>query len=347
MTLAALLVALSPSAARAQSPPPEAARACAGLQDNGARLSCYDNVLGRVPSGAAAGDNAVAGDNVAAVAGEVPVPEDEISLLDSRWELDRYSKRGLFQMRPYKPVYLSPYSWMSDRNTTPHTPKSQTSVSEPQDLDSVEAKFQISLKFKLAENLFKAGADLWGAYTQSSRWQVYNSENSRPFRETDYEPELILVVPVRFDVLGWRGRMAGVGLNHQSNGRADPLSRSWNRVVFLVGLDRENWAMTIRPWRRIKESAGDDDNPDIADYLGRCDVTLVHTWKMHQFSLMGRHSLHDGDRSHGALQLEWGFPIHGFLRGRVQIFHGYGESMIDYNFKATWVNLGFSLVEWF
>ena len=325
--LVAVLAAGLFGSAPAGASPPDTVRACAAEQDNAARLSCYDNALAQNPS-----DAQLAVDN---------------SLQDSRWELNRASKRGVFQVRAYKPVYLAPLSWSSNRNTMPGTPNPDTSVSEPLDIDNLEAKFQISMKFKLAESLFGEGVDLWGAYTQVSRWQVYNNENSRPFRETNYEPELITVVPTNFSILGWQGRMVGVGLNHQSNGRADPLSRSWNRIIFLIGLDRDNWALTVRPWWRIDEDAEDDDNPDISDYIGRFDVTLVHTWKMHQISLMGRHSLRGGSRSHGALQLEWGFPIHGFLRGRVQVFHGYGESLIDYNFKATWVSLGFSLVEWF
>src|SRR5690606_40378328 len=84
-------------------------------------------------------------------------------------------------------------------------------------------------------------------------------------------------------------------------------------------------------------------------YLGRGDVTLTHLRGRNEFSLMARHSLRSGDRSRGALQFDWGFPLHESLpmRGRLQLFHGYGESLIDYNHKATYVGLGISLQEWF
>ncbi|KTF37314.1 phospholipase A, partial [Xanthomonas translucens] len=269
------------------------------------------------------------------------------SLLDSRWELAKDSKLGTFQLRAYKPVYLLPAFWTSKKNETPSSPNPNDTVTSPESLDSIEAKFQLSFKTKIVENIFGDNGDLWGAYTQSSRWQVYNSEQSRPFRETNYEPELALVFRNNYSLFGWKGRMTGIQLTHQSNGRSDPFSRSWNRAILNVGLDRENWALVLRPWYRIPENERQDNNPDIEDYMGRGDATLTYNRGGHEISLMARHSLRSGDRSHGALQLDWGFPISNLLRGHVQVFDGYGESMIDYNHRATYVGLGVSLLEWY
>ncbi len=347
--------------------------ACTAVEIDADRLACYDRRAGRQTRSPEQADAAAAqakqvtqAADEAQAAGLPPVerarrsasdlfasePDAAIanagkgSLLDSRWELAKDSKLGTFNFRAYKPVYLLPVFWGSNPNELPRSPNPDNTASTPQDLDSIEAKFQISFKTKAWENLLGDNGDVWMGYTQSSRWQVYNGKQSRPFRETNYEPEVLLVFRNNYSIAGWKGRMAAVGINHQSNGRADPFSRSWNRVMFNVGLDRDNWAITFRPWIRISDG-NDDDNPDIEDYMGRGDVTLVHTMDQHQFSLMARHSLRGGDRSHGALGLDWGFPIHNTLRGHLQVFDGYGESMIDYNHRATYIGLGISLLEWY
>jgi phospholipase A1 len=369
-----LAVAASPVLAQsAGTPAPGSIDACAMVEVDAERLACYDRVAGRQARSASQADAAAAlarqnreaaseAESAAATTTErargaasdlfASEPDDAIanagkgSLLDSRWELAKGSKLGTFNFRAYKPVYLLPAFWSSDQNELPHSPNPRNTLAEPMDLDAIEAKFQISFKTKAWENLFGDNGDIWMGYTQSSRWQVYNGEASRPFRETNYEPEVLLVFRNNYSIGGWKGRMAAVGINHQSNGRPDPLSRSWNRVMFNVGLDRDNWAVTFRPWIRISDG-NDDDNPDIEDYMGRGDVTIVHTIGGHELSLMARHSLRGGDRSHGAVGFDWGFPIHNTLRGHVQLFDGYGESMIDYNHRSTYIGLGISLLEWF
>ncbi len=371
----ALALASAPLAAQEIAPIPTATPAgCAAVDSDAARLACYDRLFGRNAQATAEADAAAqqaaqslreqrqasrlsqGEEKLRTRVGDIfrPAPDDSAlanagrgSLLDSRWELAEDSKLGPFQLRAYKPVYLLPAFWTSDKNQMPQSPNPANSVTNPQVLDSTELKFQISFKTKIAENLFGDNGDIWAGYTQSSRWQAYNAENSRPFRETNYEPEVMMVFRNGYSIGGWRGRMTGISLNHQSNGRPDPLSRSWNRVMLNIGLDRENWALVLRPWYRIPESRSDDNNPDIEDYMGRGDATLIWNRNGHEIALMARHSLRTGDRSHGALQLDYGFPISNLLRGHIQVFDGYGESMIDYNHKATYVGVGVSLLEWF
>ena len=380
----ALLLALAALPALAQEPPDTAPdpSACTSVTIDAERLRCYDDALGRVaPSPEQADAMAEQARQLAAELDEAKVEArrdlptrdrarlalsdlfrseggSEIDayiadagkggLLDRRWELARSSKLGTFNFRGYKPVYLLPVFWSADPNDRPSPSgggDEQGNV-EGVSLDDIEAKFQLSFKTKALENILGDNGDLWLGYTQSSRWQVFNHEASRPFRETNYEPEAMLVFRTGYSIGDWRGRMWGIGINHESNGRGDPYSRSWNRVVGMVGFDRGDWALTVRPWWRISED-GEDDNPGIEDYIGRGDMTLVHVRGGHEFSLMARHSLRTGEDSRGALRFTWAFPLGDNLRGHLQVFDGYGESLIDYDHRSTHVGLGVSLLEWF
>ncbi len=373
----ALVLALPAFAAEPDAP--TAARKagiCGGMPSDIERLACYDELFRLKPADTAAADAAADAAAQAmpeqALAGLIEAyrkgeeaTQDEVlpidgrhhaqalanagrgSLLDRRWELAKDSKLGVYNLRAYKPVYALPFYWNSATNPNPQSPNPNNSVEDGRHTQPIEGKFQLSFKTKLWENIFGDNGDLWGAYTQSSHWQMFNSEESRPFRETNYEPELMLVFRNRYRLFGWNGRMAGIGLNHQSNGRGDPESRSWNRIVANIGLDRDHWALVLRPWWRLPEGEREDNNPDIEDYIGRGEAMLVYHRDGYELALTARHSLRSGSRSHGAMQLEWSFPLDGPLRGYVQIFDGYGESLIDYNHKATYIGLGISLLDWF
>jgi phospholipase A1 len=141
-------------------------------------------------------------------------------------------------------------------------------------------------------------------------------------------------------VLGWRWRLAALGLNHQSNGRSDPLSRSWNRIYLLLGIEQDNFAVLIRPWLRLKEHYSKDDNPDITQFLGYGDLTVIYNYGNHTMSFIGRYNAATGK---GALQAAWNFPLHRRVRGYVQWFTGYGESLIDYNASQNTIGIGLSL----
>src|SRR5688572_14682645 len=95
-----------------------------------------------------------------------------------------------------------------------------------QPYDRNELKFQLSLKAKVSS--LPGDNDLWVAYTQDSYWQVLNAEISRPFRETNHEPEIYVTLRSRDNPYGLRA--TSIGVVHQSNGQGGPTSRSWNRI---------------------------------------------------------------------------------------------------------------------
>lgn len=315
---------------------------CAGIKADPVRLACYDRLAQDAAKTTLISDSAP---NAAPALPQVAVaapPPSPVSALSERWELDPQSRAGTFQFRAHNPTYILPFYTTSNVNTRPSSPAAGRSATADTGQRAGEVKFQLSFKTKLMEGLFNERSDLWFGYTQQSHWQLYNPQNSRDFRETDYQPELILTTRTDFDVLGWRGRFVNLGLLHQSNGRSEPLSRSWNRVYVQAGLEKGNWVLLARPWWRVPEH-GNDDNPDITRYLGHGDLTAMWKRDGHVVSLQARQSFSSNGK--GSAQADWAFPLSRHLKGHVQLFSGYGANLIDYNFKQTTFGIGVSLSE--
>lgn len=265
--------------------------------------------------------------------------------LSESWELDQKDKNGTFRLNSYQPFYILPVHWSNRMNKNPQSIGLDPAFDEPIDLHSTEVKFQISFKTKILQSFLFGQGDLWAGYTQIAHWQVYNKKLSRPFRELNYEPELIANFPLNFNFFGLRAKMAGVAFNHQSNGRADPISRSWNRVVFHLAVERNNFQLYLKPWIRVDSGSDEDDNPQIEDYVGRGEANLIYSKNGHTLNLLWRNSLKFKD-NHGSIQFNYMYPIRNNLRGHIQAFSGYGENLLDYNHYQTTIGLGISFVEW-
>ena len=269
----------------------------------------------------------------------------EVKSMTARWELDSISNKGTFLLTPYKSVYIMPFIWSSNPVRQPFSGNPDPDYDVPEEIpyNAVEGVFQLSFKTKVLHNLLWANADLWLAYTQVSYWQIYNEGLSRPFRELNYEPEIILNFPVNFKVLGLNAKMLGVSFNHESNGKSLPFSRSWNRVIFMAGLTKDNWHIYIRPWYVIPESKG--DNPDISKYIGNGDLNVIYSKDGNVFSFTGTNNFNFEGNMRGNVMLSWAFPIKGNLKGYFQASHGFGTTLIGYNQTETTLGIGVSLIE--
>ncbi len=275
-----------------------------------------------------------------APAGGATVATGEESAIVARLKKEGLTHENAFVITPHKPNYVLPVAYKQP-NTRPY----QNMADEK--IDDVEVKFQLSYKIQLFARQLKKYGNLYFAYTNQSYWQAYNSNNSSPFRETNHEPETFFAIPNDLEILGFRNRLIAIGINHQSNGRSGDLSRSWNRIYASFIFEKDNLYFSIKPWYRIPESSESDDNPDINDYMGYGEFRAFYKKRQQLFGLLLRNNL-DPNANKGAVQLDWSFPLPGSdrLKGNLQYFNGYGESLIDYNASSNRIGLGFLLTDW-
>lgn len=376
LTWAALLAPAAGVRAQSAEPQPDPTpgwRECARIGDGAARLACYDRwAAGNArpaPAPAAAAREAVP------PAPQVPPgrPHNEpqetpaLAARDCRdprhgqmsrfWELEQATDCGTFRLRGYRPLSLSVVA-ADTVNAQPGSPAGGREAGVAVDYRTSEMRVQLSVRTKLATGLLprrdpQTKDSLWFGYTQQSYWQLFSPHISRPFRTTDHEPELVYVYPLDLARSpGWHWRFAGLGLAHHSNGQSLPLSRSWNRVYLMAGgeLD-ERWSLQARLWQRLRERGDADDNPGIERFVGRAELRLA--WQAHPKHTIGltlRHALQAGGK--GSARLEWlralGEGADGRrsnLRLHAQLFSGYGDSLVDYNFERRVFLLGLSLLD--
>ena len=279
----------------------------------------------------------------------VDTNDTDRSLLRDRYDRERAAEQVGTVLTPHKQNYMMPASYLHEPNNEPYVQEFGDLLANEQ-LDNVEAKFQLSMKFKLANGLLFDQDALYGGFTILSFWQVYNRSVSSPFRETNYEPELYWTVPLNWRPFDIDASEFSLGFSHQSNGRGGALSRSWNRVYANVTWEKNNFVFNLKPWWRIPENektsprdAKGDDNPDIERYMGHFEFTTVYKRSNQEFSLMLRNNLRDDNK--GAVQLDWTFPLWRRIRGYAQYFDGYGESLVDYDARIQRIGLGVLLTD--
>ncbi|MDR2764160.1 MAG: phospholipase A [Tannerella sp.] len=197
-------------------------------------------------------------------------------------------------------------------------------------------KFQLSVRQKLTRSRLPFDTYLYIQFTQKTIWNVL--EESLPIHDMNFNPGIGLghLIIHKNKYIG----SAYLMLEHESNGKDDELSRSWNKVSFggnlLLSKDME---MQLKTWIPIIDSR---NNRDILKYNGlaqgvlsywtpnqRLNATLVTTWRAGMFAFN--------------TQWELSFKINNnenqymFL----QYYNGYGENLLDYNTHRSILRFGF------
>ena len=290
--------------------------------------------------------------------------EEELTTTQIKEKCDRIKKRKIktgaisnrliseriaafdpYVITPHKMNYILPFSMSNRINKEAYAYDNFDNWED--NLEDFEAKFQLSIKVPLNKNdIFIEGDSLHFGFTLQSWWQLYSNNISKPFRETNYQPEIFYVAPLNWHPVGSNTGVS-IGAEHQSNGRSQPLSRSWNRVYVNFLLEKDNFALSFKPWIRLKEKEKEsyldsdgDDNPDISEYMGHFELGIAHKWSKYVLSFEGRHNF---SHHKGGMELSFTFPLWGKLRGYAQYTAGYGESLIDYNHSQQRFGLGIAL----
>jgi len=94
-----------------------------------------------------------------------------------------------------------------------------------------------------------------------------------------------------------------------------------------------------------KENPGDtkgDDNPDITDYYGYGELDLCQQfYKKHMVHLMLRGNFRT---KKGAVAITYSLPgLSGNTFYMIKAFHGYGDSLVDYNKSISRIGIGIML----
>lgn len=206
--------------------------------------------------------------------------------------------------------------------------------------DAKESMFQISLKRKLLNTIFEQDIQLYFGYTQKSFWQIYDADHSRPFRETNYNPELFFAKRAPDSLKQYALHHLYAGYEHESNGQSVLTSRSWDRFYVQAFFKQGDFGGNIKAWTRIPESEKKDptdpygdDNPDITDYYGYTELNLHYDYYDHRFGLFLRKR---------AAILDISIPF-GDVYFYTRYFNGYGESLIDYDEYIQKIGFGIQL----
>tara|TARA_R110000764_G_scaffold44470_2_gene100149 strand:+ start:16631 stop:17530 length:900 start_codon:yes stop_codon:yes gene_type:complete len=264
------------------------------------------------------------------------------SIFDQRSEAVGEAIDNPFAFSQHRLNYILPFSYVSDPNTL------SASGLSTENVDNIEAKYQISVKLPLYQ-VENSTSGLYMAFTAVSYWQVYNGEASKPFRETNYEPELFYSWRNELTFAGFKFNQIRFGLSHQSNGQSGLRSRSWNRLFTSAMFSDADSFYHIKAWYRIKEDEKDDpfdstgdDNPDITTFMGHTEFGYGTTLGDFNVMALMRNNLKTSNNK-GSIELNLSYPISERYELLMQYFNGYGDSLVDYNRHQQRIGFGVQL----
>lgn len=248
------------------------------------------------------------------------------ALLSSRYTLFNHNRS-----------YIMPFSYVENPSNDLYPTQTFDPDNKADFYSKTEAELQISFFIPVYRKVFSSNFDLIFAYSHHSWWQAYNSAWSRPFRETNYSPEIFFrnVVNSRGDsgLLGY-----DLGYIHESNGQIQLVSRSWNRIfgrAVFANSDRSS-IIKFSGWIRLPDGP-DDDNSDIQKYMGVGSIEYQKSLGRHSIELEIPIAIRPG------VEFRYSYPWRSGLRWFADIKYGYGQSLIEYDRSTRRAGFGIML----
>lgn len=251
-------------------------------------------------------------------------------------------------------LILTPAAWSQEINGTLMQEEKKLSALEKHENIKIQyyepiyfaygepsSKLQFSFRIPLFEDF-----PLNFAYTQIIFWEL--QKDSKPFLDATYNPDIFY----RFGMGDGLLRSIDWGIwEHNSNGKAGTESRSYDQMYA-----RLNYAFESKSWLTQFSAKGryvfndDKENGDIVDYIGPFEfevkfLQLYDSWfDRLEVALNlkpgGKYGL---DWDQGGYKLSFNFHLGGLKvvpAFYVEYYHGYAETLINYNEKVDEVRAG-------
>lgn len=190
-----------------------------------------------------------------------------------------------------------------------------------------DVKFQISMKLRVTNATLPWHTYLFIMYTQKTFWNIF--QESLPMRDMNFNPGI-----------GWtkpffsKGRFIGdmtLLVEHESNGRDGPESRSWNRVSLCGKAIVSDWLMVhAKYWIPIIDGM---NNKDILNYAGIFQTGFVMQKPDGEFALGVTLVKRKGWNLNFNTVVDFSWRVYDKMNLNlfVQYYNGFGENLIDYN----------------
>ncbi|NDW19511.1 phospholipase [Dysgonomonas sp. 216] len=211
-----------------------------------------------------------------------------------------------------------------------------TALNEEPTRYNSDAKFQISVSQRLTNSVLPFRTYLILTYTQLAYWNVY--QKSFPFGDINYNPTIGVG-----KALTYKNRFLGtvsMQFEHESNGRDEDESRSWNKISFS-GIFKINrfWTVQSKMWIPIVDG---ENNPNIVRYKGWGHIASDYNYKnKYNFGLLitkrGGGFFDANITANYSLRLFKNENQYLFL----EYYNGYGENLLDYKRYRHMLRIGF------